>query len=72
MNCCGLRIPLDPHMPCGTAADLWLLRYEVCNLKSVNPSVGSGDSDAATDSFKDGIIHAVRVEVLVSGRPVGC
>ena len=37
---------------------------------SVNPSVGSGDGDAATDSFKDGVIHAVRVEVLVSGRPV--
>ena len=37
----------------------------------VNPSVGSGDGDAATDRFKDGVIHAVRVEVLVSGRPVG-
>ena len=44
--------------------------YFVCNL-SVNPSVGSGDGDAVTDSFKDGVIHAVWVEVLVSGRPVG-
>ena len=38
--------------------------------QSVNPSVGGGDGDAVTDSFKDGVIHAVWVEVLVSGTPV--
>ena len=32
--------------------------------QSVNPSAGSGDGNAATDSFKDGVIHAVRVEVI--------
>ena len=32
--------------------------------QSVNPSVGSGDGDAVTESFKDGVIEAVWVEVL--------
>ena len=32
--------------------------------QSVNPSAGSGDGNATTDSFKDGVVHAVRVEVL--------
>ena len=48
-------------MPCGTAANLWLLGMQ---SQSVNPSVGSGDGDAVTDSFEDGVIHAVWVEVL--------
>ena len=50
-------------MPCSTAVNLWLY--------AILPLVGSGDGDAATDSFKDAVIHAVRVEVLVSGRPLG-
>ena len=39
--------------------------------QSVNPSGGSGDVDAAADSFNDGVIHGEGVEVLVSGRSVG-
>ena len=36
-----------------------------------NPSVGSGDGDAVTDSFKDGVIHALWVEVLVFRKAGG-
>ena len=38
--------------------------------QSVNPSVGSGDGDALTDSFNNGVIHAVRVECSLSERSV--
>ena len=36
----------------------------------MNPSAGSRDGNAATDSFTDGVVHAVRVEVLAF-RKVG-
>ena len=39
--------------------------------QSVNPSLGSGDGDAVTDSFKNGVIHAVRVEVLAFTKAGG-
>ena len=39
--------------------------------QSVNPSVGSGDGDAVTDSFEDGVIHAARVEVLAFRKAGG-
>jgi len=39
--------------------------------QSVNPSVGSDDGDAATNSFKDGVIHAVWVEVLAFRKAGG-
>ena len=42
-----------------------------CYAISVNPSVGGGDGDAVTDSFKDSVIHSVWVDVLVSGRLLG-
>ena len=32
--------------------------------QSVNPSAGRGYGNAATDSFKDGVVHAVPVDVL--------
>ena len=65
MNCCGPRIPSHALRHCSKL--VWLL----CNLKSVNPSVGSGDGDSATDNFKDGVIHAVRVEVLAFRKAGG-
>ena len=39
--------------------------------QSVNPSAGSGDGNAATDSFKDGVVHAVQIEVLAFRRAGG-
>ena len=39
--------------------------------QSVNLSAGSGDGNAATDSFKDGVVHAVHVEVLALRRAGG-
>ena len=39
--------------------------------QSANPSVGSGDGDAATDSYMGGVIHAVRVEVLAFRKAGG-
>ena len=61
VNCCGLRIPSHAA----------LQQTYGCYAISVNPSVGSGDGDAVTDSFKDGVIHAVRVEVLAFRKAVG-
>ena len=63
MNRCGLRIPSDALRQCSKC-------MAAMQPQSVNPSVGGGDGDAVTDSFKDGVIHAVWVEVLVSGTPV--
>ena len=39
--------------------------------QSVKPSVGRGDGDAVTDSFKDVVIHAVWVEVLAFRKTGG-
>ena len=39
--------------------------------QSVNPSASSGGGNAATDSFKDGVVHAVRVEVLAFRKAGG-
>ena len=39
--------------------------------QSVNPSASSGGGNAATDSFKDGVVHAVRVEVLAFSKAGG-
>ena len=45
----------------------FLLEPAQMQSQSVNPSEGSGDGDAATNSFMVGIIHAVRAEVLAFG-----
>ena len=34
-------------------------------------SVGRSDGDAVTDSFKDGVIHTVWVDVLAFGKAIG-
>ena len=39
--------------------------------QSVNPSAGSVGGNAATDSFKDGVVNAVRVEVLAFRKAGG-
>ena len=57
VNCCGLRIPSHALRHCSKL-------MVATQSQSVNPSVGSGDGDAVTDSFKDGVIHARRVAVL--------
>ena len=37
----------------------------------MHPSVGSGNGDAATDSFKDDVIHALRVDVVAFRKAGG-
>ena len=64
LNCCGLRIP-------SYALRHWRRVMAAMQSQSVNPSVGSGDVDAAAGSFNDVVIHGDQVEVLVSGRQVG-
>ena len=39
--------------------------------QSVNPSAGSGDGNEATNIFKGGVVHAVRVEVLAFRKAGG-
>ena len=63
VNCCGLRIPSHALRHCSKL-------MVATQSQSVNPSVGSGDGDAATDSFKYGVIHALRVEVLAFRKVV--
>ena len=55
-------------MLCGTAANLWLLLYAISVSE---PFRGSDDGDAATNRFKDGVIHAVWVEVLAFRKAGG-
>ena len=57
LNCCGLGVSSHALRPHTT-------RMPAMQPQSVNTSVGSGDGDAVTDSFKDGVIHARRVAVL--------
>ena len=64
VNCCGLRIPSHALRHCSKL-------MVATQSQSVNPSVGSGDGDAATNSFKDGVIHAVWVEVLAFRKAGG-
>ena len=40
------------------------LRAVGTQSQSVNTPAGNSDGDAATDGFKDGVIHAVRLEVF--------
>ena len=39
--------------------------------QSVKPLAGSGDGNSATDSFKGGVVHAVRFEVLAFRKAGG-
>ena len=49
LNCCGLGVSSHALRPHTT-------RMPAMQPQSVNTSVGSGDGDAVTDSFKDGVI----------------
>ena len=63
-----LRAAYPLTCPAAPQQTLWLLRLQ---SQSVNPSVGNGDGDAVTDSFKYGVIHAVWVEVLAFRKAGG-
>ena len=54
--------------PAALQQGLWLVRMQ---SQSVHPSVVNGDGDVVTDSFKDGVIHAVLVEVLDFKKAAG-
>ena len=61
VNCCGLRIHSHALRHC---SKLMAAAYYAI-------SVGRSDGDAVTDSFKDGVIHTVWVDVLAFGKAIG-